>query len=88
MFFSDRQPISLEEACARIIAMAREADRVNVVSATTSRDRRPLKSFRVPSETLKQWPLRSGENDVSFTLAADARCVVHCKLYGLLLFVP
>ena len=37
MFFSDRQPISLEEACERIIAMAREADRVNVVSATTSR---------------------------------------------------
>ena len=36
MFFSDRQPISLEEADNRIIEMAKEADHINVITARSS----------------------------------------------------
>ena len=36
MFFSDRKPISLEEAAHRIIEMAKEADHINVITARSS----------------------------------------------------
>lgn len=36
MFFADRKPISLEEAVSRIMDMAREADKLNMISSTTS----------------------------------------------------
>ena len=36
MFFADRTPISLEEAVTRIMDMAKEADKLNMVSSTTS----------------------------------------------------
>lgn len=36
MFFSDRKPITLEAAATRIVEMAKEADRLNVVSSRTS----------------------------------------------------
>ena len=40
----------------------------------------PLKSFRVTSEVLRSWPLKDGENDLTFIADADERCVVKCKL--------
>ena len=33
------------------------------------------------SDILKTWPLRDGENEISFTSDADERCVVRCKAY-------
>lgn len=39
MFFADRVPISFEEATQRIVEMAKEVDRMNVVASTSSRVR-------------------------------------------------
>lgn len=89
MFFADRKPISLEEAVSLIMDMAREADKLNMISSTTSqvgeaarrerKERKPLKSFRVSSEVLRTWPLKEGENELQFIPDADERCAVQCK---------
>ena len=37
MFFADRGPISFDEAITRIVEMAKEVDRMNMVASTSSK---------------------------------------------------